>query len=206
MSHAHPSKVTPVAHALISKCQLVNRETSEQRVAEYRDQLLTLQEEEYIKCGRPEGSPWQVWFREVAQSTPTPSAPSDPNAFSGLSLHDFHDPRTRNILLKKGAEFVPDNIFFRTVDTGRALPMKLADFRIQWYAHKNHWDHVDRMKKQKKEGNWEMYAFAIIVCSNDSHLSMSAYFALFFVFHCFFSFTNLLSFVICMIRWAATYR
>lgn len=165
MAHSHSHKVTPAPKALISKCQLVNRETSEKKVAQYRDAIFTLQEKKWVETGHPEGSPWQVWYRNMSKTTPPPSATADPNSLSGLVVHDYHDPRTRNIVIKEKAEFIPDNIFFRTVDTGRLLPMELADFRIEWYAHKDHWEHVDRsMKKKGNNGaTWEMYLIGLMV-------------------------------------------
>lgn len=164
MSRTQSHKVTPAVQARISDCQLVNRETSAKKVADYRDTLFILQEEQFEKKGHPEGSPWQVWFREISQSLPPPLATSDPNNVSGLSVYDFHDPQTRNVVLKKDAAFLPKNLFFRTVDTGRLLPMECADFRIEWYAHESHWEGVDDMqKKEKNAPSWEAYTLAIMV-------------------------------------------
>ncbi|EIM89566.1 uncharacterized protein STEHIDRAFT_52368 [Stereum hirsutum FP-91666 SS1] len=164
MSRTQSHKVTPAVQARISDCQLVNRETSAKKVADYRDTLFILQEEQFEKKGHPEGSPWQVWFREISQSLPPPLDTSDPNNVSGLSVYDFHDPQTRNVVLKKDAAFLPKNIFFRTVDTGRLLPMECADFRIEWYAHESHWEGVDDMqKKEKNAPSWEAYTLAIMI-------------------------------------------
>ncbi|KAF8964550.1 hypothetical protein BDZ97DRAFT_1660224 [Flammula alnicola] len=89
------------------------------------------------KWPTPEGSEIQQWFRRVAQG---------PNAVRSMSTNNRMNSRL--ISWKTGKKFVPENLFFRTVDTSRLLPVALADFRIQWYALKDTWAWLEGRKKQ----------------------------------------------------------
>ena len=46
---------------------------------------------------------------------------------------------SRLVAWKTGKPFTPENLFFRTVDTGRLLPMNAAEFRLQFWAHSTVW-------------------------------------------------------------------
>ncbi|KAK0429993.1 hypothetical protein EV421DRAFT_1722264, partial [Armillaria borealis] len=61
----------------------------------------------------------------------------------------------RTIAWKEGKPFHPENLSFRTIDTGRLLPMALANFRVQMYATKDLWDSFERTEEKEK---WTMYA------------------------------------------------
>ncbi|KAJ7629346.1 hypothetical protein B0H17DRAFT_863647, partial [Mycena rosella] len=50
---------------------------------------------------------------------------------------------TRLIAWKTGRPFHPENMFFRTVDSGPPPAHALADFRVQFYAHKSLLDKMD---------------------------------------------------------------
>lgn len=43
----------------------------------------------------------------------------------------------RTVGWKTGKSFEPKHLYFRTVDTGRMLPMHCAEFRTQFWAHKS---------------------------------------------------------------------
>ncbi|EJD34929.1 hypothetical protein AURDEDRAFT_75733 [Auricularia subglabra TFB-10046 SS5] len=47
----------------------------------------------------------------------------------------------RLIAWKKNSEFTSEQLFFRSLDTGRLLSMALASFRMQFYAYPNLWAH-----------------------------------------------------------------
>jgi hypothetical protein len=93
------------------------------------------------------GSPFQQWYRQ--------------NASVSTTVRDDHDRRL--IAWKTGAEFSPENIFFRTIDTSRLLPSGLANFRAQIWADPSLWERID-----KKDGNrvkWYTHTMAFMVCS-----------------------------------------
>ncbi|KAK0454192.1 uncharacterized protein EV420DRAFT_604756 [Desarmillaria tabescens] len=100
---------------LMSSCELDMRELSGSKTETLRDDVLF--EKEKITIERHGFSPFQRWYREIASVK----------------------KRQRTIAWKTGKPFVPENLFFRTVDTARLLPMNLADFRIQIYATKGLW-------------------------------------------------------------------
>ncbi|KAK0184731.1 hypothetical protein F5146DRAFT_891814, partial [Armillaria mellea] len=56
--------------------------------------------------------------------------------------------------------FHPENLFFRTIDTGRLLPMALASFRVQLYVTKDLWDAFQRDKEKEK---WTTYVILALI-------------------------------------------
>ncbi len=66
----------------------------------------------------------------------------------------------RTIAWKKGKPFHPENLFFRTIDTGRLLPMALASFRVQLYATKDLGDAFQRNEEKEK---WSTYVILALV-------------------------------------------
>ena len=120
----HPS----LQKAVISDSVLEVVEFSEK----YAEQARTI-----IFKDRP-GSQFEQWFRRVSQGPNAIRSPSTNNRLNG-----------RLISWKTGKDFKAENLFFRTVDTSRLLPMALADFRIQWYAHPHTWQWL----KEKKQAD-----------------------------------------------------
>lgn len=49
----------------------------------------------------------------------------------------------RTVGWKTGKSFEPKHLYFRTVDTGRMLPMHCAEFRTQFWAHKSFWTKIE---------------------------------------------------------------
>jgi hypothetical protein len=133
-----------IEKALIANCALILDEFSETYVEQIRDSL--------FRQGQQPGANGlekQVWFRKVAQGT------------SAVREHGNRNrPNRRLIAWKTGKPFEAQNLFFRTVDTSRLLPAALADFRIQWYAPKGIWDHLDSKKPHR--GN------SLLVAGRDS--------------------------------------
>jgi len=106
--------------ARISDCELVNIERN------YFDDMIGP-----LWDARAEREPaFELWYRR--HSLLVNSAPPSPS---------------RVIAWKSNAPFKPANLFFRTIDTGRLLPMSAAEFRIQYWAHKGVWNKV-----KNKEG------------------------------------------------------
>ncbi len=66
----------------------------------------------------------------------------------------------RTIAWKKGKPFHPENLFFRTIDTGRLLPMALASFRVQLYATK---DLGDTFQQNEEKEKWSTYVLLALV-------------------------------------------
>lgn len=79
-----------------------------------------------------DGSPFQRWYRQNAS----------------LSTSVYDQKGRRLIAWKTNKAFLPENIFFRTVDTYRLLPMALAEFRVEMWADPSVWEHLDQ-----KEGS-----------------------------------------------------
>jgi hypothetical protein len=80
------------------------------------------------KEARGKASPLETWYREATKAV------------------DERDGRPF-ISWKKGKPFKAEHLFFKTIDTGRMLPMSLADFRIQLYMWKGHWEHINSNEK-----------------------------------------------------------
>lgn len=93
-------------------------------IQQIRDYQMKQDEIQWTPYG---GSPWRKWYRSQAK----------PDA-----------QRKQHIFWKKSKPYEPKNIFFKTVDTGRLLPMSTALFRLQFYAHKSKWDHLDSQNKK----------------------------------------------------------
>ena len=93
-----------------------------------------------------DGSPFRKWYRQ--------------NASLSTSVRD---EQGRLIAWKSDTAFSPENIFFRTVDTSRLLPMALAEFRVQIWADPSLWEHLD--KQEGKRAKWYTHVLAFMVCS-----------------------------------------
>jgi hypothetical protein len=115
----------PSLPARISSCQLVLHEVSTVKA----DRIVKLLFGECEKQWGDTGSPFQQWYRSV---TSLPSI-----------------GRTRRIAWKNHKRFLPGNIFFRSIDTGRLLPVSCAPIRFQLYAHQSHWEVLDNRGKRE---------------------------------------------------------
>ncbi|PBK81576.1 hypothetical protein ARMGADRAFT_948046, partial [Armillaria gallica] len=60
----------------------------------------------------------------------------------------------RTIAWKKDKPLHPENLFFRTIDTGRLLPMALATFRVQLYVTE---DLCDAFPRDEEKEKWSTY-------------------------------------------------
>ncbi|EJD40515.1 hypothetical protein AURDEDRAFT_69933 [Auricularia subglabra TFB-10046 SS5] len=107
----------PFEPALIGLCDLVRYEHGISRVIAVRNGTFASDE----KWG-PDGSPYKHWYRAAATR----------NA-NGKRL----------IAWKRNTDFEPDRLYFRALDSGRLLPMELADFRAQIYGHRSLWSYLD---------------------------------------------------------------
>ncbi|KAJ7732767.1 hypothetical protein B0H14DRAFT_2409209 [Mycena olivaceomarginata] len=119
----HPAK--------ISDCELINHEIEEATVSE----LIELIFDSVEQMWGADGSPYQKWYRSVATGKDA--------VVDKRSNEEGIFENSRLIAWKKGKPFDAENLFFRTVDTGRLLPMYLADFRMQFYAHTSFWERLD---------------------------------------------------------------
>ncbi|KAJ7037492.1 hypothetical protein C8F04DRAFT_1092647 [Mycena alexandri] len=133
--------------ARISDCQLVNWELGVEDVESLVELMFNDLEERY----GDKGSAYQNWFRSVATGK---DAVVDERS-SEESVFD----NSRLIAWKTDKPFKPENLFFRTVDSGRLLPMHLADFRIQIYGHKYSYEKLDA-----SEGGRKGWAYLYLSC------------------------------------------
>ena len=133
----HPS----LQKAVISDSVLEVVEFSEKYVEQARTIIL----KEHPK---PKGSQFEQWFRRVSQG---------PNAIRSPSTNNRLNSRL--ISWKTGKDFKAENLFFRTVDTSRLLPMALADFRVQWYAHPHTWQWLKEKKQEDTNKPEEKFLF-----------------------------------------------
>jgi hypothetical protein len=114
---------TPIPQAHISECELILHEITQEEVQQHIELLFGDIEKQWGDIG----SPFQRWYRTV----------------TSLSSNG----RNRHIAWKKDKLFVPEHLFFRTIDSRRLLPMHLAPIRVQFYAHKSHWRHLEGVEK-----------------------------------------------------------
>jgi hypothetical protein len=121
-----PLPSAPFEPALISRCELVLYEVDTLRIRQAVNYVFGNDERMWGDAG----SPFQHWYRASA----TLSANS----------------AGRHIAWKSGKSFKPEHLFFRTIDSGRLLPMHLAQFRLQVYAHKSFWEALDAKGKRKE--------------------------------------------------------
>ncbi|KAG5651494.1 hypothetical protein H0H81_008466 [Sphagnurus paluster] len=85
--------------------------------------------------GVPGGSPWNKWYLKNANGPDAIKVTDSERKQQGV--------QGRLIAWKTGKPFVPSSLFFRTIDTAKLLPMHLADFNIQMYAHPSTWQWAD---------------------------------------------------------------
>jgi hypothetical protein len=133
---------SPLEPALISQCELVLYEVDTMKIQEIMTLLTFGKFEEDWGVG---GSPFQHWYR----------------AATSLSINGAG----RLIAWKSNKPFKPGNLFFRTIDSGRLLPMEPAIFRLQIYAHKSHWECLD---EKDKRGPWAGSTISNIVSSDET--------------------------------------
>ncbi|KAG6918791.1 hypothetical protein DXG01_011543 [Tephrocybe rancida] len=135
----------PIEPALISKCVLVNEEIPRTRVQEHMYALFH-HEENWSHV--PGGSHFQRWYRTMAMGPEAAKINDKTRINKGL--------QGRLIAWKTGKPFEPSNLFFRSLDTGKLLPMNLADFNIQMYGHPTEWRKINELKDVTKD-DWETY-------------------------------------------------
>lgn len=113
--------------ALMSNCSpwIPMEELDINKVEQIRDDLIQHGEEQWLPYG---GSPWNKWYRDQAKP-------------------DEHGKQY--IFWKKSKPYHAKSIFFKTVDTGRLLPMDTAIFRLQFFAHVSKWKHLDSQNKRQ---------------------------------------------------------
>ncbi|KAJ6569577.1 hypothetical protein B0H19DRAFT_1136097 [Mycena capillaripes] len=122
---------TSMRPARISDCELVNHEIGEGTMSS----IVKLTFDDLENAWGDGGSPYQAWYRGVAtgKDAVVDTQSTENSVFENCRL----------IAWKMGKPFKAENLFFRTVDSGRLLPMYLADFRIQFYAHRSFYEQLD---------------------------------------------------------------
>ncbi|KAJ6573955.1 hypothetical protein DFH09DRAFT_384137 [Mycena vulgaris] len=121
--------------ARIVDCELVNYQAGTGTVCSLMEMLFGEIEKDDSK--EDGGSPHQQWYKSVATGT---------NAIVNDAVaSDSTFEKSRLIAWKTDKPFKPANLFFRTVDSGRLLPMSLAYFRVQFFAHKIFYEEIDGM-------------------------------------------------------------
>ena len=154
--------VRPLEPSLISDSIMVLDEVPARKVELIINTVFKEAEKQWIDEGHEEGSHFQRWYRTVA---------TGPQAFKkvkdGLESREVNNNAAlqgRLIAWKTKQPFLPSNLFFRSVDTSRLLPMHLAHFRVQLYAHPSEWDHLDNLKNGWTRDKWKEYILAVMVC------------------------------------------
>ena len=95
------------------------------------------------------GSPFQRWYRQ--------------NTSLSTSVRDGKGRRL--IAWRTDEAFLPENIFFRTIDTYRLLPMALAEFRVQIWADPSIWARIDQNEGAHPRIGWCGSIVALMVYS-----------------------------------------
>jgi hypothetical protein len=121
----------------IALCELVGYEVDSEKVRQTMKSCFKELEEPWGDAG----SPFKKWYRD-------------------MSSEEKAKPATRQIAWKTGKPFSPRYAFFRMIDTGRLLPACNATFRVQFYAHKSRWEHLDGKGTRQ---SWIEYALAGMV-------------------------------------------
>jgi hypothetical protein len=155
--------ISPIEPALISDSVMVLDEVPARKVQAIMNIVFDVAEKSWVDEGHEEGSHVQRWYRSVA--TGHNAIKGDWNLCSRTTASDNAGVRGRLIAWKTKEPFLPRNLFFRTVDTFRLLPVQLADFRVQIYAHPSGWDHIDNKGKWTRI-QWKERILSVMVCSN----------------------------------------
>ncbi|PBK81585.1 hypothetical protein ARMGADRAFT_1068516 [Armillaria gallica] len=114
---------------VMSLCELDMMEFSASKIETLRDDVLF--EKERLAIEQYGFSPFERWYRDIA-------------GVKNLQ---------RSIAWNTGKHFASENLFFRTIDTGRLLPMSLADFRVQIYAAKGLWAYMEHYGNTESSTN-----------------------------------------------------
>jgi hypothetical protein len=152
------SIISPIEPALISDSVMILDEVPEGKVETIMNAVFNDVEKFWVDNGHEEGSHVQRWYRSVATG---PEAIKGDRSLSNSTTAG--DMRGRLIAWKTKEPFLPRNLFFRTIDTFRLLPVHLADFRVQIYAHPLEWDHIDNSDWTRNK--WKEHTLAVMVCS-----------------------------------------
>jgi hypothetical protein len=129
----------------MTDCELINHEIASEEISRWVKAGIF--SDDFEKSFGEAGSPMQEWYRSVATGK---NAVVD-EALEATGVFE----NCRLIAWKTGKPFQPENLFFRTVDSGRLLPMHLADFRVQIYAHRFHMEKLDSTPEGRK--GWVAY-------------------------------------------------
>ncbi|KAK7439571.1 hypothetical protein VKT23_017498 [Stygiomarasmius scandens] len=89
-------------------------------------------ERENVTCTSGGMSPWKNFYITCSQA-------------SGI----------RHVVWKKGKPYHMDYLFFKTLDTGRLLPMQHAVIRVQFYIDKEKWERQSRNESSDNEDDWK---------------------------------------------------
>ena len=125
--------------ASIASCDLICQVVDANTIETFVEAKFVEGEKVWAEDG---GSPMMRWYRNVSSRNDIPKATKGESgeyekAKSGSA------PSRRPIAWKTSKEFLPSSLFFKTLDTGRLLPMHLAPFQINIYAHKMVWKNLD---------------------------------------------------------------
>ncbi|RDB30857.1 hypothetical protein Hypma_005975 [Hypsizygus marmoreus] len=140
------SSSTPLTPAHISTIYLEHHEVPRTKIEQLTHITFAEVEEPWLPSG---GSPFQQWYRTIA---------TGPTAVRDLPAHRKAQGLTgRLIAWKSGTPFLAKNLFFRSLDTGKLLPMHLADFNVQMYAHPSEWARLETAKPGWGAGDWRSF-------------------------------------------------
>jgi hypothetical protein len=153
--------VKPLEPTLISDSIMILDEVPARKVELIMNAVFKEIEQGWINDGHEGGSHFQRWYRSVATG---PQAVKNIKDDSELGSADNNTGvRGRLIAWKTKEPFLPSSLFFRTVDTSRLLPVHLADFRVQLYAHPSEWDRLDNLKGDWTRNKWKEYILTVMV-------------------------------------------
>lgn len=142
--------------AVMAHSQLIHEEIDTHRVEYIRNLIFNDSEDQWEPQG---GSPWQEWYR----------------AISSDDSQQKSDGR-RLIAWKKGKPFQPKNLFFRSLDTGRFLPMHLAGFNVQVYADTPWMEYIDKHEHGRQ--GWTDSILLVMVsrpCASETRTGVLTY-------------------------------
>jgi hypothetical protein len=156
--------VKPLEPALISDSIMVLDEVPASKVEAIRNAVFKDIEKVWLDEGHKEGSHFQRWYRTVATGPKAVKKNTDDSQAGSININTA--VQGRFIAWKTNEPFLPSNLFFRTVDTSRLLPMHLADFRVQMYADPSEWNHLHNLNGDWTRSKWKEYTLMEMVRSS----------------------------------------